>query len=152
MVELKIDFKLAGEADVPEILTMMEQFYAIYNYPFEKEKTQKNLVEFLANPNLGRTWVIKNVNMVIGYIVLAYGYSFEHGGRDAFIDEFFLKKEFRRKGFGGLTMEFIQNEGQKLGVKVIHLEVEQHNTGGMKLYKEKGFKDNGRILFSKRID
>jgi hypothetical protein len=60
MVELKVDFKIAGEAHVPEILAMMEQFNAIYNYPFEREKTQKNLVEFLANPNLGRTWVIKN--------------------------------------------------------------------------------------------
>ena len=149
---MKIYFKIASDEDVPEILTMMEQFNSIDNYPFEKGTTQKNLVDFLADRNLGITWVIKYDNLVIGYIVLAYGYSFEHGGRGAFIDELFLKTEFRRKGIGGLTMDFIQNEAPKLGVKVIHLEVEQHNGGGVKLYKEKGFMDNGRILLYKRVN
>jgi GNAT superfamily N-acetyltransferase len=149
---MKIEFKIAGLEDVPEILTMMEQFNSIDNYPFKKKKTQKNLLEFLSDPNIGKTWVIEHDNLIIGYIVLAYGYSFEHGGRDAFIDELFLKREFRRKGIGRLTMDFILSEAPKLEVGVIHLEVEQHNEGGAKLYKEKGFIDNGRILLSKKIN
>lgn len=148
---MKIDFMIANAENVPEILTMMEQFNSIDNYPFEREKTEKNLLEFLADPSLGRTWVIKMDNLVIGYIVLAYGFSFEHGGRDAFIDELFLKMEFRKKGIGSLTMDFIKNEASKLGVKVIHLEVEEHNNVGVKLYKEKGFKGNGRNLLSFKL-
>jgi len=149
--KMNIEFKIASEDTFPELLLMMEQFNSINNYPFEKEKTQKSLLEFLADPNLGRSWVIKYDDLVIGYFVLAFGYSFEHGGRDAFIDELFVKKEFRRKGIGGLAMDFIQSEAPKLGVKVIHLEVEQHNDGGVKLYIKKGFKDNGRTLLSKRV-
>ena len=149
---MKIDFKIASEEDVPEILTMMEQFNSIDNYPFDKEKTQGNLLQFLADHNLGRTWVIIYDKLVIGYVVLAFGYSFEHDGKDAFIDELFLKTEFRRKGIGRLSMDFIQNEAPKFGVKVIHLEVERHNNRGMKLYKENGFKDNGRVLMSKKLN
>ena len=149
---MNIEFKIASEENVPEILLMMEQFNSIDNYPFEKDKTHKNLLEFLDNPNLGKSWVIKYGELIIGYFVLTFGYSFEHGGRDAFIDELFLRKEFRRKGIGGLTMDFILNEAPKLGVRVIHLEVEQHNDGGVKLYKEKGFKDNGRTLLSIKVN
>lgn len=55
-------------------------------------------------------------------------------------------------GIGGLVMDFISKEASKLGVKVIHLEVEQHNDGAVKLYIDKGFKNNGRILLSKKVN
>lgn len=149
---MQINFRVATKKDVLEILTMMEQFNAIDNYPFDKLKTNNNISDFLSDTNLGRIWLVQNENMIIGYLILAFSYSFEHGGRDAFIDELFLKSEYRRMGIGGLAMDFISEEASKLGVKVIHLEVEQHNDGGVKLYREKGFKDNGRILLSKKVN
>jgi ribosomal protein S18 acetylase RimI-like enzyme len=148
---MKIEFKIATEKEIPEILTMMERFNAIDNYPFDKEQTKENLFQFLTDKNLGRAWVIKSDQLLIGYLILAFGFSFEHGGRDAFIDELFLKIEFRQQGIGKMTMDFIQEEASKLGVKVVHLEVERHNEKGVKLYKGKGFKDNGRMLLSKKV-
>ena len=149
--KMKVDFDLARKKDVPEILTMMEQFNSIDNYPFDRVKTEINLLEFLADQNLGRTWLIKIEHLVIGYFVLAYGFSFEYGGRDAFIDELYLKSEYRRKGIGRLVIDFIKQQAPKLGVGVIHLEVEQHNAGGVKLYTETGFKENGRKLLSLKV-
>ena len=148
---MEVNFKIANDKDVPEILDMMEQFNSIDNYPFDKERTKENLLYFLADYSLGRVWVIKIENYIIGYLVLAFGFSFEHGGRDAFIDELFLKTEYRQKGVGKLTMDFIEEEAPKLGIRIVHLEVERHNKGGSKLYIEKGYTDNGRILLSKKI-
>jgi len=48
-------------------------------------------------------------------------------------------------------MNFIEKKAQELGVNVLHLEVEQHSTVGSKLYRNRGFKDNGRILLSKKL-
>jgi len=76
---MKINFKLATKKDVPEILEMMEQFNFIYNYPFDKQQTKESLLLFLADQNLGRAWVINSGSLIIGYIVLAFGFSFEHG-------------------------------------------------------------------------
>ena len=91
---MKLNFIVATEKDIPEILTMMEQFNSIDNYPFDKSKTNNNISDFLADTNLGRIWLVQNENIIIGYLILAFGYSFEHGGRDAFIDELFLKIRF----------------------------------------------------------
>lgn len=150
LFNMKVNFEIATVKEVPEILKMMEQFNSIDNYPFDKTLVKANLFKFIADQNLGQAWVIKSDNLIIGYIILAFGFSFEHGGRDAFIDELFLKTEYRQKGIGNLAMDFIQEEAQRLEVKVVHLEVERHNQGGTKLYKEKGYKDNGRILLSKK--
>jgi L-amino acid N-acyltransferase YncA len=148
---MKIDFTKATENDIPVILEMMEAFNAIDHYPFDKDKTRSNLVEFLDREQLGKAWLIEMDGIVIGYIILAIGYSFEHGGRYAFVDELYMNATSRGKGIGKLCIDFILSEAPALGVKVIYLEVEPHNHAGVKLYRDKGFRENGRILLAKKL-
>ena len=109
------------------------------------------MLSFLLNPELGRLWLIVTEGSILGYLVFTFGYSFEHGGRFGLLDEFFLKPEARQKGIGKLVMDFINEEAQKLGIGVILLEVEQHNAAGIMLYTKKGYKDNGRLLLTKKV-
>jgi len=148
---MNIEFAPATEQDIPEILSMMEEFYAIDNYPFSKKQTGENMLPFISNPDLGRLWIIVTDGSILGYLVFTFGYSFEHGGRFGLLDEFFLKPAFRQKGIGKLVMDFINEEAQKLGIGVIILEVEKHNAAGVKLYSEKGYKDNSRLLLTKKV-
>ncbi|MBI3220875.1 MAG: GNAT family N-acetyltransferase [Bacteroidetes bacterium] len=146
-----LNFELATNETIPSILEMMEQFYAIDQYPFDEEKNKKNLHLFINNPELGRLWLIKMEKQLVGYVCLAYCFSFEYGGRDAFIDELFIKTEFRNQGIGQQTMDFLENASMKLGVNSIHLEVEKHNEAGKKLYFKKGYSDTGRHLLTKAV-
>jgi ribosomal protein S18 acetylase RimI-like enzyme len=148
---MEIAFRSATENDVPVILNMMEQFNAIDHYPFYKDKTRTNLFTFLASEQLGKAWLIEADSVVIGYIVLAFGFSFEHGGRYAFVDEVYMDSTYRGKGIGKRCIDFILNEAPQLGVKVYYLEVEPHNPAGVKLYREKGFSENGRILLTRKL-
>ncbi|MFA7445962.1 MAG: GNAT family N-acetyltransferase [Flavobacteriaceae bacterium] len=148
---MKITFEKITEKEISAVLEMMTEFNAIDDYPFEKDKTEKNLSYFITNSSLGRAWTINADEVIAGYLILTFGFSFEHNGRDAFIDELFLKTKFRQMGIGKKTMDFIETEAVRLGVNVVHLEVEPHNTDGTKLYREKGYKDNGRVLLSKKI-
>jgi GNAT superfamily N-acetyltransferase len=82
-------------------------------------------------------------------VVLTFGFSFEYGGRDAFIDELYLEAAHRGKGIGGLTIDFVSEQAKVLGVKALHLEVERHNDWGNRLYRKKGFGGNERHLLTK---
>ncbi|NOS93266.1 MAG: GNAT family N-acetyltransferase [Cyclobacteriaceae bacterium] len=146
-----LQFELATTEAIPTLLEMMEEFYAIDHYPFHKEKNKNNLNIFLSNPELGRLWLVKMDHEIAGYVCLAYCFSFEYGGRDAFIDEFFLRPPFRNKGIGQQTMDFLETQSSQLGVNAIHLEVEKHNEAGKKLYLKKGFTDTGRHLLNKVV-
>ena len=149
---MKTIFQSGSEELIPEILEMMADFNAIDNYSFDQEIGKQNLKEFLSNDRLGRLWTIHRSNQVVGYIALTFGFSFEYKGKDAFIDEFFIKEEFRNMGIGQETMEFVEKRAAALGVKAIHLEVEKHNQKGNKLYTKQGYKSNSRMLLSKQID
>lgn len=148
---MRAAFQPAQSADIPSILEMMERFYQIDAYPFDEKKNRRNLELFLANQELGRLWIIRNKALAVGYIVLAYGFSFEYGGRDAFIDEFFIEAPYRNRGLGRLTMEFVAEQAKELGVHALHLEVENHNEKGNRLYELQGFKGKERAMLTKWI-
>jgi ribosomal protein S18 acetylase RimI-like enzyme len=146
-----IHFKKAEKENIDEILRMMKDFNAIDNYPFDRELRKTNLLSFISNSELGQLWIIHDGDSTVGYIILAFGFSFEFKGRDAFIDELFIEERFRNQGIGSLAIDFIFQQAAELGVKAIHLEVEKHNEKGNSLYRKKGFKDHDRFLMTRFV-
>ena len=65
---------------------------------------------------------------MIGYVVLAFGYSLAFQGRDAFIDELYIIDEHRGQGLGTQAMHQIEAEAKGLDVRVLHLEVGRENS------------------------
>ena len=141
----------ATKSNAKLILRMMEDFYAIDNYPFEVEKASSNLHEFLENDTLGVLLLVVSDEHTVGYLALTFGFSFEYGGRDAFIDEFFLVEEVRGRGVGSQVMMLLDEEAKTHGVNALHLEVEPHNVKGNRIYQKAGYASNDRSLMTKRI-
>jgi diamine N-acetyltransferase len=148
---MNVSFKTAEESDTLSLINMMEEFYEFFGYPFDKESTQANLFMLIRDKSIGYVWLILSENIIIGYVVLTFAFSFEFKGRTAFIDELFLKTAYRAKGIGRTVIEFVEEKAKNLGVRVIHLEVEKDNIQGQKLYLSKGFVDNNRKLLTKYL-
>ncbi|MGH2664477.1 GNAT family N-acetyltransferase [Flavobacterium sp.] len=134
-----ISFKPLEKSNIENIVSMMQDFYAIDNYPIDIEVTKELFVKFISNQNLGKTWLICDENETIGYVILTFIFSFEYKGTIAFLDELFLSEKARGKGIGKKVIDFIQAEAHKLKLKVIYLEVENHNENAQKLYLASDF-------------
>jgi ribosomal protein S18 acetylase RimI-like enzyme len=137
--------------DIPALLAFMERFYAIDHYDFQFERTKKALHDFIADERLGRIWMISVDHLPIGYIILAYNFCFEFGGRNAFIDELYLEKEHRGKGIGRKVVEYVIEEAKKMNIAALHLEVEHQNITAAELYRKFGFTDHHRILMTRML-
>lgn len=149
---MRMQLRPATKQDESALLRMMrllaEQPPVI---PFDENKVRAILHEFLEHSEFGAAWVLSLGEKIIGYIVLTHGYSFEYGGREAFIDEFYIETEFRRQGFGQQAMQFLEERAQEMGIKAIHLEVDYDNEPAMNLYRRGGYADNNRYLMTKWI-
>jgi GNAT superfamily N-acetyltransferase len=86
----------------------------------------------------------------LGYIVLAFGFSFETGGRNAFIDELYVAPEHRGKGITRRALEFIERAAQ--GVKALHLEVSRDNYKALGLCDRAGYVNHDRYLMTKQLN
>jgi ribosomal protein S18 acetylase RimI-like enzyme len=84
--------------------------------------------------------------------VLCFGYSLEWLGRDAFVDELYLLPEYRRRGWGRKTMEFVEEQARAAGVRTLHLEVVRQNAAAVDLYRKLGFAEHRSTLLSKWIE
>jgi GNAT superfamily N-acetyltransferase len=148
---MKIEHHLANESSMPELLGMMGEFYLIDGYPFDIEKTRANLHTFLNTAQMGRIWTLWLDGKAVGYAILTFLFSFEHGGKMAFLDEFYVREPYRQLGIGQSTLRFLENEAYQMGIKRVQLELEKHNSLAKALYQRQGFADSGRYLFTKKI-
>jgi len=144
-----LQLELSTSAHTGQVLEMQEKFYAIDHYPFNANKAKLVLQHFLASPDLGRIWLLRLEEQFIGYLALTFCYSFEFGGRIAFLDEFFIQEAFRHQGLGSQALTYVLAEATNLELKVLHLEAERHNIAGKALYHKFGFKDHDRHLLTK---
>ena len=144
-------FKLLEIADIEIITQMMRDFYAIDNYPIDVEVTKTLFQEFIFNEHVGKSWLIYSENEIVGYIILTFIFSFEYGGKIAFVDELFIKETARGKGIGKEAIQFIQAEVPKLSLKLLYLEVEPHNENAQKLYLAHDFVIHNRKLMKYKV-
>jgi diamine N-acetyltransferase len=145
-------FRLATESDADTVLDMMRDYYAFDGHTFDPPRAREALLAFLRDPSFGRAWFILDTDIPVGYVVLTLGYSLEYLGRDAFIDEFYLRESHRGKGWGKGALTFVEDQAQALGVRSIHLEVVRRNSAAKEVYRKCGYIDHDHYLMSKWID
>ena len=146
-----IEFKPFTAPDIETIVSMMQEFYAIDDYPISIDVSKALFQEFISNKNLGKAWLIFSDNEIVGYIILTIIFSFEYQGKIAFLDELYVTEKARGKGIGSKAIAFIKTESHKLSLKLIYLEVEPHNEKAQKLYLANGFESHKRQLMQYKI-
>ena len=143
--------RLARPDDVALLAEWMREYYAEQGYPFDPARHAEAIRGLVADPALGRLWWIEDGGARAGYVALCFGWSLEYQGRDAFVDDLYLRPAFRGRGLGARVMEAVEREARELGVRALHLEVERSNDPARALYEKRGLRDTGRQLLSKRL-
>jgi ribosomal protein S18 acetylase RimI-like enzyme len=144
-------FRVATESDADTLLGFMQAYYDFDGHGFDREKARGALTALLRDANLGGAWLIFDADAPAGYIVLCFGYSLEWLGRDAFVDEFYLREQYRGRGWGKKTMEFVEDAARAAGIRTLHLEVVRGNEGALALYRTLGFREHASTFLSKWI-
>ena len=137
--------------DIEAIVLLMHDFYLIDGYPMDMERSRRLFVEFIENPYLGKAWLISFDGKTVGYVILTFIFNFEYGGRIAFVDELYVSENARGKGIGKETMKFLKSESAKLKLKLLYLEVEDHNVNAQQLYLSSGFEFHNRMIMKHKI-
>ena len=146
-----IKFKPLVVTDIDTIVTMMKAFYAIDNYPIDKEKSKTLFQEFISNEDLGKSWLILSDEETVGYVILTFVFSFEYQGKIAFLDELYLNEKARGKGIGSQAVTFVLEQSKKLSLQLIYLEIENHNQNAQKLDIANGFELHNRKLMTHKL-
>ena len=143
--------RLATRNDIPLLVELMHEFYAESHVRLDRHGASATFAELLADPARGAVWLLTAGSEAAGYVVLTVGFSMEYGGRDAFVDDLFVRPAFRRQGFGRAALATLLAECERRGVRAVHLEVGRDNPAAKALYGRFGFRDNDRQLLTVRL-
>ena len=142
----RVTVSAAQPDDLPRLLPLVEAYYAFEGIPFEPARATCALRDLVDNPQYGRIWLIRKGEEPIGYAVLCYSYSVENGGRDALVDELFLREPYRGQGIGRQILCQTFKEMKALGVKSVCLEVARDNRRAQNFYRSLGFDARGKYM------
>lgn len=126
--------------DFDAVLSMMLTFYAsdaLLIHPSEAV-LRKTLCDALADTPYLEAFGFEEDGVLTGYGMVAMSYSTEAGGLCAWIEDIYIRPEYRGKGYGTSFLGFVKNRYADK-VARIRLEAEPENARAMAVYRKAGF-------------
>ena len=102
------------------------------------KKIKKTIKTLLEHKEKGTIMVFESEKELLGYAMLINFWSNEYGGNVVYIDELFVKKEWRGKGVATTFIQFLVKKRINNAVSLF-LEVTPQNKDAEELYKQRGF-------------
>jgi len=129
----------AIESDLDRLEPLVREYHGFERLASSEASRRSALRRLLTDSTLGAAWLIYADAALAGYIALCRGFSIEFDGFDAFVDEFYLRADYRGRGIGGEVLEAIKKKASELDINALHLEVARDNRRARRLYQACGF-------------
>ena len=128
------------ENDKGLYITMAEEFYnsdAVL-HPIPRDHFEKTANEALRSDEYAEIYLLEYEGETAGYGLTARTFSQEAGGQVLWIEELYIRKEFRSKGLGREFFSSLEDKNRGEIVR-LRLEVEADNTRAISLYERLGY-------------
>lgn len=126
------------ESDKACVLDMMRVFYAspaVLSNGSE-EIFHNDIDNCVGECPFVEGYVFENEQGILGYAMVAKSFSTEYGKPCIWIEDLYLKPEYRGLGIGSSFFKFIE---KKYKGSLFRLEVEEENERAVAVYKKNGF-------------
>src|SRR5689334_8024387 len=111
----------AGPDDRAELLALISEFYTVDQHEFDLDRVARGLDPLLVDDANGQVWLAD----AGGYAVVTWGWSLESGGREALLDEIYVRE--RGRGVGRALLDHALTAAATAGASRMFLETEAHN-------------------------
>lgn len=141
---MNITVRPTEASDKNVFLALMNEFYhsPAVLHPLPEKTMESCFDDSVKDSPYIKTYIFetddKNDKKPVGFSIITIGYSSEAGGLSVWIEDVYLQKEYRSKGFGKNFLSFIEKEF-KGRAKRLRLEVEKDNVRAISLYESYGF-------------
>jgi GNAT superfamily N-acetyltransferase len=134
----------ARSQDLPLILAMSAEFNEIDGHAHDESRVRAALAPLLRGDDLGVVFLVGEPP--VGYAVVTWGYSIESGGRDALVDEIYVRP--RGEGIGRVALAEVLDDLRARGLSRVLLETERANSRVRAFYARHGFQEDDSIWMS----
>ncbi len=126
------------KSDYNEYIHMAKDFYSMPCCDHNVDSSHfENAFSFCLTENeYSKLFILECDGIIVGYGNISFTYSIEAGGNVIFLEELYIKQEYRNKGIGKKYFEFIH---KNFPAKRYRLEVTRSNEKEIEFYKSLGY-------------
>ena len=128
----------AKEEDVSTLLSLIKEIAEYEKMSDQVIATEETLVESIFKNNRANALILEVDNKEIGYCIYFYNFSTFIGRSGIYIEDIFIKKEYRGNGFGSEIFKFLARKAKEEGCKRIEWSCLDWNEPSIKFYKSLG--------------
>ena len=149
---MEIIIRDAREADMKAVLGLIIELAIYEKEPDAVINTEENLIkDTFGEDSMINCTVAEVDGKVIGFYITYVSYS-TWNGRCLYLEDLFIKPEFRRRGIGQMLFDNLITQAKEMKVKRLDWQVINWNDPAIKFYEKIGAfidKDwyNGRLFF-----
>jgi GNAT superfamily N-acetyltransferase len=133
--------------DLDLLAGLSAEFNEVDGHAHDDARVRAALTPLLRHDDLGIVYLFGEPPN--GYAVVTWGYSIESGGRDALLDEIFVRTQ--GQGMGGAAFEEILDDLRQRGLTRMFLETERPNSKVRRFYNRHGFEEDDSIWMSREL-
>lgn len=142
---------LANTADLEQLLPLVVAFHADSGRGADASDPREAVLPLLEGSPHGAVWLIGPRRAPVGYVAVSFGWSMEHGGVRAMIDEIYVRQAVRGRGMGFEALNGIAKALGAGGVKVLHLAVDRADERTQRFYHRARFSPQDNSIFMSRL-
>ena len=142
-----IRIRNTSEADFNELLELFKEFSL-----FEKmaEKMENCFDRMVSEREFIHGFVAENeIGQIVGYVTYFYCY-YTWVGKSMYIDDLFVKQNYRKNGIGTLLMRSVIDYAKESGCHKLRWQVSNWNQPAIDFYKKLGFEVVSEVFASKK--
>ena len=141
--------RLMKEQDKNEVIEMMTVFYAseAVSTNGSREIFESDFNNCINSCPYLEGYVFEENDKICGYAMVAKSFSTEFGKPCIWIEDLYIKEEYRHKKLGSLFFDFLK-ENYKDTIQ--RLEVDKHNVFAIKAYKKNNFDEVDYLQFIRK--
>ncbi|MDY5853596.1 MAG: GNAT family N-acetyltransferase [Bacilli bacterium] len=141
--------RLMKEQDKDEVIEMMTVFYAseAVSTNGSREIFESDFNNCINSCPYLEGYVFEENDNICGYAMVAKSFSTEFGKPCIWIEDLYIKEDYRHKKLGSLFFDFLK-ENYKDTIQ--RLEVDKNNVFAIKAYKKNNFEEVGYLQFVRK--
>ena len=144
-------FRPPTSRDLDAFVEMTRDFYVLEDEAFRLDAVTAAFERLVAGDPVGRCWFFEVDGEIAGRAIISLFFSVAGGGVAAYIDEIYIKAQFRGLGYGAHVLAHIEREVSEEGVSEVSLAVRRNNRHARHVYQKAGFKRGEYELMWKDI-
>ena len=146
-----VQIRVATAADREALIALLLAQLREHEIPLSDTGAARAIDGVLHQPELGRLLIATFEGKPIGLAALSFIWTYEYGGRAAWLDELYVEPAHRGHGIGRLLLQAAYRVATDSGAVAMDLEVEASHRRVERLYEREGFVRLHRARWSRRL-